>query len=270
VYTMRINHLVFILGILIFKTSFSQEKGVLKVEYNELVSYIPQIVNHDKGFLLVTQNFSYYRTVFDNTTALNEIDNNTIVVPALEDEYFSEILIKRNQDSLIENLFERRAMDKYFSVSEIMPKMNWKLVSGTKKIGELVCKKAELNFRGRFYTAFYTEEIPISLGPWKFHGLPGLIVQVEDEKGVFKWNLASVSYPLEQNINLEPVFDRVKNFENITYKKFDSKLIESLKYKFKAIKSRAGNRNLSISTDFDTSEWKEPTNEWRKETKFSF
>jgi GLPGLI family protein len=264
------KYLVFVIGILIFKTSFSQEKGVLKVEYNELVSYIPQIINQDKGFLLVTDNYSYYRTVFDNTSNLKELDENTIIVAALKDEYFSEILLNRNQDSLTENLFERRAIKKFFSVKEEIPIMDWKLVDDSKRIGKFICKKAELNFRGRSYTAFYTEEIPVSLGPWKFHGLPGLILEVEDSEGFFKWHLKSVYYPYDEKIDLNPVFDRVKKFENISYKNFDSTLIESLKSKFKAIKSRAGNRKLSISTEFDTKEWKEPSNSWRNQTVFSF
>ncbi|WP_297063293.1 GLPGLI family protein, partial [uncultured Duncaniella sp.] len=36
--------------------------------------------------------------------------------------------------------------------------------------------------RGRNWTAWYTEEIPITDGPWKFGGLPGLILKVEDDK----------------------------------------------------------------------------------------
>ena len=35
-------------------------------------------------------------------------------------------------------------------------------------------------FRGRTYKAWYTMEIEIEEGPWKFHGLPGLIVEIAD------------------------------------------------------------------------------------------
>lgn len=267
---MRNGVLIIFVGLLLCQTSFSQEKGVLKVEYNELVSYVPQIVNNDKGFLLVTKSFSFYRTVFDDKASLKEIDMNSFVVTTPKDEYFSEILISRNKGFLTENLFERRAIKKYFAVNENIPIMDWKLVEGSKKIGNFVCKKAELNFRGRFYTAFYTEQIPIALGPWKFNGLPGLILQVEDSTGVFKWNAVTVSFPVDEHVNLEPVLNRVKSFENISYEGFDAAVIQSLKNKFRAIKSRAGNRQLSFSTEFDTKEWKEPTNEWRKQTTYTF
>lgn len=42
------------------------------------------------------------------------------------------------------------------------------------------CIKATTRFRGRDYTAWVTKELPINDGPWKFYGLPGLILQIED------------------------------------------------------------------------------------------
>lgn len=33
------------------------------------------------------------------------------------------------------------------------------------------------------YTSWYAPEIALNKGPWKFNGLPGLILKVEDSKG---------------------------------------------------------------------------------------
>lgn len=63
-------------------------------------------------------------------------------------------------------------------VSDPMKPMSWKFSGETKVIGKYVCKSASTEFRGRKYVAFYTEDIPISHGPWKFSGLPGGIVEV--------------------------------------------------------------------------------------------
>jgi GLPGLI family protein len=267
---MKIGFLVVLVIMLFLQTSFSQKKSVLKVDYDEMVSYIPQIVNNDKGYLLVTQNYSYYRTIFDNTSNLKELSNNSIIVPAPADDYFSEIIINRTKGLLTENLFERRAIKKFFAVDESIPSMNWELLEETKRIGNYECKKARVDFRGRSYTAFYTTQIPVSLGPWKFNGLPGLILEVVDSQGVFKWFMKSVIYPYKDDIEIEPALARSKKFKNISYQDFDSRLIESLEYKFQTIKSRSGNRNFGVSTEFNTSQWKEPTNQWRSKINFTF
>ena len=51
------------------------------------------------------------------------------------------------------------------------------------------CQKATLNFRGRDYVACFTTDVPISDGPWKFTGLPGLILKIEDTGGLFIFRL---------------------------------------------------------------------------------
>lgn len=58
---------------------------------------------------------------------------------------------------------------------------NWQLeeVRDTSILG-YTCQKATCSFGGRNYEAWYTIEIPISDGPYKFKGLPGLIVRVAD------------------------------------------------------------------------------------------
>ncbi|ROI13862.1 MULTISPECIES: GLPGLI family protein [Epilithonimonas] len=69
--------------------------------------------------------------------------------------------------------------------------MDWKILPETKKISNYSCKKAICNFRGRNYTAWFTEEIPFQDGPYKFNGLPGLIVKIYDEKNYFSFELVS-------------------------------------------------------------------------------
>lgn len=65
-----------------------------------------------------------------------------------------------------------------FMYEEIIPRMEWKLINdSTRKILGHKCKLAVSKFRGRKWEAWYSEDLPLSLGPWKLHGLPGLILK---------------------------------------------------------------------------------------------
>ena len=59
-------------------------------------------------------------------------------------------------------------------------KIQWKILPEKQKIGEFEAQKAVTEFAGRKWTAWFTEELPFQDGPYKFRGLPGLIVKLED------------------------------------------------------------------------------------------
>ena len=75
------------------------------------------------------------------------------------------------------------------------------------------CKKATTNFRGRYWEVWYTEEIPISQGPWKLCGLPGMILKVNSPKFML---IEAISI---KNKNLEPV--TFYNYLNYKYAPID-------------------------------------------------
>ncbi|WP_310557214.1 GLPGLI family protein [Flavobacterium sp.] len=85
--------------------------------------------------------------------------------------------------------------DKFAYVKEKKAVINWKLFNETKKIGIFECKKAIAFFRGREYTAWYTNEIPVPFGPWKLQGLPGLILEAYDTDEKFYFCMQKLEYP---------------------------------------------------------------------------
>ena len=70
----------------------------------------------------------------------------------------------------------------YHIYTEPFPDFSWSLESDTLMVCGFLCRKATCSFRGREWTAWYAEDFAVSDGPWKFTGLPGLILQVEDSK----------------------------------------------------------------------------------------
>lgn len=73
--------------------------------------------------------------------------------------------------------------------AEPAAKFAWVLLPETDSVGGYLCQKAETEYKGRNYEAWFCPEIPIDAGPYKFRGLPGLILKVEDETGDYAWEL---------------------------------------------------------------------------------
>lgn len=97
---------------------------------------------------------------------------------------FSYTIIQSNENT---QYFELAGMAKLTYKEPVIS--NWKLMNETKVINTIPCKKAEVSFKGRNWTAWYSTEIPFPYGPYKFSGLPGLIVKITDEKGDYDFEL---------------------------------------------------------------------------------
>lgn len=126
-----------------------------------------------------------------------------------------------------------------YKVKEEVPKMNWELSSDkkdVKKIGNFTCNKATLNFRGRNYEAWYTTKIPLSYGPWKFRGLPGLILEIYDTSYFYHWAATNVTYPVKQTLDLK--FVEKNKPQEITLKQFVEKTEKAQKLRAQLVSKR--------------------------------
>ncbi|UOE38143.1 GLPGLI family protein [Chryseobacterium oryzae] len=68
-------------------------------------------------------------------------------------------------------------------------KFKWKISNEKQKIGEYNTQKATTDFGGRKWTAWFSTDLPFPDGPYKFWGLPGLIVKIEDDAKNYSWIL---------------------------------------------------------------------------------
>lgn len=83
---------------------------------------------------------------------------------------------------------------------EKMPEFDWKISYETSEILGYHCQKATTTFRGRNYTAWFTMQIPVSDGPWKFKGLPGLIMKISDSEGHYSFECIGIEQPKGETI----------------------------------------------------------------------
>lgn len=89
------------------------------------------------------------------------------------------------------------AGDRTVLVREGITAVPWEITGESKTIGRFSCSKARGHFRGRSYTAWFTTDIPAKSGPWKFNGLPGLILEVYDDKGEVYFGARLVKVPAD-------------------------------------------------------------------------
>ena len=68
---------------------------------------------------------------------------------------------------------------------ENMPVFDWEIDADTLTVMNYLCQKATCHFRGRDFTAWFTVDIPVNNGPWKFSGLPGLILKIYDNDNLY-------------------------------------------------------------------------------------
>ena len=72
--------------------------------------------------------------------------------------------------------YDNAGLDKFF-YEETPEECHWEIGDATKNILGYECIEATTDFHGRKWTVWFTPEIPVQNGPWKFDGLPGLILE---------------------------------------------------------------------------------------------
>ena len=138
--------------------------------------------------------------------------------------------------------FSERMLNSVFGYNE-EPKFNWKISNDKQKIGEYEAQKATTEFGGRKWTAWFTEAIPFPDGPYKFSGLPGLIVKIEDAEKNFSWVLTA-NKPLKEfeelsySEKLSAQFGARNDVTIINRDKFESSFEEYKKDPFASIRAQ--------------------------------
>lgn len=193
---------LFLIYLLISPYSFSQkneieiDKAYIKCQYKHTWQFdtLENIVRDDLLILQIGKNiskcYSYY--TFQSDSLIKTGNFNKVFR-----ESFSKAVAK---DGINATNFPHKRMGTYVYKNYPAGKMtitdgvnrqnyiyeddlntqNWQISDSTKSILDYPCQMAESDFRGRHWTAWFAPDIPVSDGPWKFGGLPGLIMEVYD------------------------------------------------------------------------------------------
>lgn len=101
----------------------------------------------------------------------------------------------RNEILTVDNVSLRDPTERTrFRFTEHIPPQKWAIVGDTLTVLGYMSYKATTSFRGRNYTAWFTPDIPINEGPFKFYGLPGLILKIKSDDGVFSFQAIGLEH----------------------------------------------------------------------------
>lgn len=160
------------------------------------------IVNNNSTESIYFENKS--KNSKNNTTKTNGRVKLTIIPKNLSFNYYNytnnELVSKEN------------IISKEYNVKEKAPFFKWNLIDSTKTINGIEVRCASTKFRGRKYIAWYSTKYAAKSGPWKFNGLPGLIVNIYDNTHRYEWNLSKV---YSEKINFKNQKDSIIN-NNLT------------------------------------------------------
>jgi len=119
----------------------------------------------------------YSRSSFVNDSIMIEDAKSGKMTMPVEGK-IDQRIIKTNPDYKI-FLFTKFYIEKYKISDDRVQK--WQILKEKEKLENFEVQKATLDFAGRKWIAWFTPQVPIQDGPYKFHGLPGLILKIEDE-----------------------------------------------------------------------------------------
>lgn len=166
--------------------------------------------------------YSYTKYVSDSVHAAD-------IANRVSQEIMIEHLKQYGQSKLNEQTYKKYPAGKVTTLDEIAGDISrlrceeveerpqWKLSNDTLTILSYICHKAECNFKGRNWTAWFTTEIPSSEGPWKLYGLPGLILKAEDGDKDYLFTCTGI----EQCHTYRPILFDGKDYEPVNRKAYN-------------------------------------------------
>lgn len=203
---------IYLTFLLFISTQFSFAQQTISIDYKittnmekagkfEIAS---KLISNEKEALFI----EYFENVKQTQ---NDEEGNTTINASANDQY----MIKDYTENAL--YYENMVMLKFFPTKDPIYIFDWDIDKKTEEILGYTCQAAVTEFRGRTYVAYFTNELGFSGGPWKFDGLPGMILKVYSLDGVVEFE-AQVVEVKKSLFEIENVFKEMKKL--ITYEEF--------------------------------------------------
>lgn len=128
-------------------------------------------------------------------------DNSVEITLDVADQEGICFYLNRSQSQLVSRMFNVFT-NEHILLKEPSPEIKWEITAEVRLIGRYESQKAVGSFRGREWEAWFTPEIPVGLGPWKLHGLPGLILEASDNEKKYHFELVEINMPTDNQTSV--------------------------------------------------------------------
>lgn len=188
--------------------------------------------------------------ISNNNKSLYEMDylnNHNLFDEEDNDEGETFLTIKTSSNPYIYKEYENsllysheRIISKPILVKDSLTIFKWRITPTKKNILGYSCQEAKLSFRGRDYTAYFTTDLNFKASPWKFSGLPGTVLEIKSEDGVFEI-VANKIQVLNEEVDVSSPYENLN--KAITWKDFLSKY----RKKYDELQSYVDENNVTMS-----------------------
>lgn len=227
--------------ILLFNLSFSQtHRFIYEYTYKE-DSTSTDFQKENMTLDINPKDVKFYSYAYAEKDSINKVRNSR---SASWDNNFPALKRERNSFKNLNFIL----IDGFF-VYETYDKIIWKLSNETKKSGDYKLQKATTRFGGRNWIAWFSKEINLDEGPYKFRGLPGLIFEVADENQNFSFKLQK-SWKLKSTYNTNDFLENFAGQKAIftTEKNVQKKQLEYFNDPLYALREKFDPNSGSVST----------------------
>lgn len=173
----------------------SQYVVVYEMSYLKDISK-PDRIYHDEIILEISGEYSKsysYKMFHYDSTYTDSNKKGAHNYPSPKSSAFPVDVVKNYRENDM-TVYHRAPSDgPIFEYEESMNLFDWKMTSEMMEILGYSCFRATCDFRGRKWNAWFTMDIPLQEGPWKFNGLPGLILKIEDENGDYMFDCIRIN-----------------------------------------------------------------------------
>ncbi len=144
--------------------------------------------------------YSYTREQYDSLLRAGVSAGGVLSAPKVPSGGITWILYQNYPEG--KTTFVHRWNSMRLKVTEDIEQPAWTIVSdSTATILGYHCTMATATFKGRKWTVWYTEDIPMNVGPWKLNGLPGLVLKAEDSERQYLFS----AVVLQQIHDIQPI-----------------------------------------------------------------